>query len=126
MLSRNSENYEWTSHAKYKMQHYRLSENRIKKVIRKPERVETGIAPKTIAVMQPTKTKRYQEIWVMYKKLRVKSPACTKASAGEKELRGGGKERIRIISAWIYPGKSPAKSPIPQEILDEVNEEIED
>lgn len=78
---------------------YGISEGRIKRVIRFPKRLEEGIVPNTIAVMQPAGTKRYQEIWVMYK---VQKP------------------KLKIITAWRYPGKSPERDPIPKEVIEEV------
>ena len=96
---KDDQRYSWTRHAFMKMRYYGISEGRIKRIIRYPKRIEEGIASNTIAVMQPTGTKRYQEIWVMYK------------------LH---KSKIRIITAWRYPGKSPERDPIPVEIIKEV------
>jgi len=95
--------YLWTAHARLKMRQYGLSEGRVKRIIRFPARYEEGIAPKTVAVMQPAGSKRYQEIWVMYK-------LAKRANA----------KSIKIITAWRYPGKSPLRDPIPQEILQEI------
>lgn len=93
LLKKSSTLY-WTAHSKAKMHFYRLSEARVKRVIHSPKRVEEGIAPKTIAMMQPAsiKTKNNkqawsQEIWVMI----------------QDEKRKGVKRR-KIISAWRYPG----------------------
>ena len=58
--------YIWTNHSKMKMRHYRLTESRIKRVIRHPTRVEEGILEGAIAAMQPAEGKKYSEIWVMY------------------------------------------------------------
>lgn len=92
----------WTEHAKRKMLHYRLSESRIRGVLAHPKRSERGIAPGTIALMQPTgTTKRPTEIWVMYQR------------TGKKK---------RIITAWRYPGKSPLREVIP--IPDDIREEL--
>lgn len=95
----------WTKHSKRKMQYYQLSESRLKRVLNNPKRKELGIAPGTVAVMQSTGSKkRPTEIWLMYQ-----------------NLRGG---KIRIITAWRYPGKSPIRGPIPipEEILKELGE----
>lgn len=97
----------WTSHAKMKMNFYRLSEGRVRRVLHTPMRIEEGIAEDTIAMMQPvsmTKTVKgaedwNQEIWVMI----VEAPS----------------ER-RVISAWRYPGKTKAGEPLPREILNEM------
>ncbi|KKU93977.1 MAG: hypothetical protein UY26_C0003G0127 [Candidatus Jorgensenbacteria bacterium GW2011_GWA1_48_13] len=91
--------YSWTTHSFGKMREYGISESRIKRIIRFPKRTEEGIVPDTVAVMQPAGTKRYQEIWVMYA---VRKP------------------KLRIITAWRYPGKSPERDPIPAEIIEEV------
>ena len=94
----------WTKHSKRKMKYYRLSEARIKRVLNNPKRKEMGIAPGTVAVMQPTSSKHSSEIWAMYK-----------------NLKG---VKIKLITAWRYPGKSPIRGPIPipQEILEELGE----
>ena len=49
-----------------KMNHYRLTESRVKRIIRHPARVEEGILEGAIAAMQPAEGKKYSEIWVMY------------------------------------------------------------
>ena len=93
----------WTKHSKEKMQYYNLSENRVLRILRKPDRKEEGIAPKTIAAMQITGTKKHPtEAWMMYQ------------IASEKL------KRIKIISAWRYPGRTPTgKKPIiPEDILE--------
>ena len=91
-----SEKYIWTKHSQYKMRHYGLSAQRIKRIIRHPARVEEAIVPGLIAVMAPAKK---QEIWAMYRLT---------------------KTQIKIITAWRYPGKSSERNPIPQEILNEI------
>jgi len=100
----------WTKHAQSKMRQYHLSGNRLERVLRKPDRKELGIAPRTIAVMQITGTKKHQtEIWLMYQieKFKIKNSKFKK---------------IKIISAWRYPGRSPAGQPppIPEDILWEI------
>ncbi len=100
----------WTQHAKSKMRQYRLSKSRILRVLYRPSRTEKGIAPETIAVMQPAsnpithtnmrygaKRKKVGEIWLMYQ--------------DTQKMR-------KIITAWRYPGKSPIgeKIPIPEDI----------
>jgi hypothetical protein len=107
---KSTENLFWTKHAKEKMRYYQLSENRLKRVLRNPKRIEKGIAPNTIAIMQPAGTKKHPtEIWLMYqiKKFKVK---------------GLESKVIRIISAWRYPGISPIGEPppIPEDILAEL------
>lgn len=103
--------YVWTQHAKAKMAYYGLSESRVKRVLRNPLRREEGIAPKTIACMQPSsiKTKNNektwsQEIWVMAQVDKKKS--------------------TKIISAWRYPGKSKLRASLPDEIQSEIEEAL--
>ena len=85
------------------MRYYRLSPQRVKRVIRNPLRVEEGIADDTIAAMQPFGNKKDKEIWVMV--------ADTK-------------EKRKIISAWIYPARTKAGEPLPEEIIREFREAL--
>lgn len=120
---KNDDKYRWTNHVKGKMVYYGISESLIKRIVRFPKRKETGVAEKTIAVMQPTSNKKKpQEIWVMYQLRRPQGS----------ELRTYGKavaseEKKTIISAWRYPGISPVgkKIPIPDEILQELENLVE-
>src|SRR5262249_22260655 len=75
-----SMNMLFTRHARAKMSFYKLSEQRVRRVLHSPKRVEEGIAPKTVAAMQAAQS---HEIWVMFQD----SPTGRK-----------------IISAWRYPG----------------------
>ncbi len=75
----------------------------MRSVINSPKRVEEGIAPKTVAMMQPASLKNAhgkqtwsQEIWVM--------------AQDEKSRR-------KIISAWRYPGMTKPKSEITIDLL---------
>lgn len=119
---KNDEKYSWTNHVGRKMMFYGLSVDRIKRVIRSPKRSEKGVAPDTIAVMQPAGTiKRPSEIWVMYAvaKPRVKSSSSSKVH----KVPESGKKII--ITAWRYPGVSPIRDeiPIPGDILEELKRE---
>jgi hypothetical protein len=103
---KNTERVFWTKHCKEKMKFYGLSENRLKRLLSNPERIEKGIAPKTIAIMQPAGTKKHPtEIWLMYQKA---------------------EKRIKIITAWRYPAISPMgeEIPIPRNILSELRTTI--
>jgi len=105
-LPKNDEKVSWTKHVKGKMRQYQLSERRLRRVLRHPTRKEIGVAPETIAVMQPTGTKKHPtEIWLMYQVVN---------------------RKIRIISAWRYPGKSPIGEPppIPDDILEYLDDII--
>lgn len=99
-----------------KMRFYNISESRLKRALRSPNRKEEGIAPNTLAVMQRTGTRKHPtEIWVMYQMINLKRKMpCLPA--------GRQSAKLRIISAWRYPGISPAgkEIPIPQDILEEL------
>ncbi len=113
-LLEGSEKTHWTKHVQAKMRQYHLSESRLRRVLRKPDRKELGIAPRTVAIMQITGTKKHPtEIWLMYQitKLKIKNK----------------KSKItKIISAWRYPARSPIGEPppIPEDILWEIKHEI--
>lgn len=70
------ENYVWTRHSEYKLQQYALSKQRIRRVIRHPDRIEKSIVPGMIAAMQIAGTsKNRQEIWTMYE-IRSENSSC--------------------------------------------------
>jgi len=97
-------NLNWTKHIKEKMRQYQLSEKRLIRILRRPERKELGIASDTVAVMQTAGTKKHPyEIWLMYQII---------------------KSKIKMISAWKYPGKSPVREPppIPEDVLENLEE----
>lgn len=90
---------------RYKMRQYAISEQRIKGVLRYPDRVERSIVPNMIAAMRiHGSAKRRQEIWVMY----------------ERKKSGVARGSVRCISAWRYPGISPKRDPVPGAILEEL------
>lgn len=101
----------WTMHVTQKMMYYGISEGLVRRVIHTPARVEEGVAPGTTAVMQPTGGKHKKEVWVMYQPLKVKTKI--------------GRPKLRVITAWRYPGVSPVRSavPIPNDILLELMNE---
>jgi hypothetical protein len=117
-IPKNTEKYEWTQHAVIKMKQYSLTAQRILRVVKNPQRTEEGIVKNTIAVMQPSsfstkdgKRVWTREIWAMYQIKR-------KAQSGK--IKAFGQQKIRIISAWRYPGVSPKRDPIPEDILREL------
>ena len=126
--------YYWTKHSLAKMAFYGLSESRVKRILRFPQRTEKGIAPETIASMQTSGSKKHPyEIWVMYQiKNQIRQQADKVKSANwrtKSNPPAGGKNRnqqtikqIIIISAWKYPGitKPGEPIPIPQDILEEI------
>jgi len=117
-IPKNTEKYEWTQHAVFKMKQYGLTAQRILRVVKNPQRTEEGIVKNTIAVMQPSsfstkngKRTWSREIWAMYQ---------IKRKMQNAKLKNFGQQRIRLISAWRYPGVSPKRDPIPEEILREI------
>jgi len=98
----------WTKHVIQKMKYYGLSENKLRNVMWRPERVEEGIAPDTVAIMQPYGSlKKPKEIWLMYQ-----------------IFSWQGKKKKRIISAWRYPAVSPRGKEIyiPDDVMKIINE----
>lgn len=94
----------WTQHSRRKMRFYKLSEQRVKRILNSPHRVEEGIAPNTIAMMQAAGSKKHSyEIWTMIQKK---------------------KENLKVISAWKYPGRTKAGEFLPIEIIREINEAV--
>ena len=94
------EKLSWTKHAEAKMRFYHLSKQRVQRVLHSPKRIEDGIAPNTIAMMQLAGSQKHpSDIWVMIQETKV---------------------RRRIISAWRYPGRTKPGDPLPEEILKEL------
>lgn len=93
-------------HCRFKLKQYGLSPNKIKRIIRFPDRKEEGIAPNTIAVMQLKNKKdpKKGEIWVMYQ-TKVKSQKSKVKITSQKSKLAGAK--TKIISVWVFPGISP-------------------
>ena len=109
---KDDKDFKWTRHIKDKMLFYHISEQKIKAILKSPDRREEGIAPNTSAVMKRNdKPKRQEEIWVMYSAAGASSKFKVKSS------------KLILVSAWRYPGKSkPGKEiPIPEDILAELN-----
>jgi len=102
---KNTKEIYWTRHVKEKMQYYGLGEGRLRRILKSPARQEKGIAPRTIALMQPAGAKKPSEIWLMYQQ------------NGQKK---------KMISAWRYPGISPIGKPIPipENIVEELKKEL--
>lgn len=103
--------YIWTNHAQMKLRHYRLTEARIKRVIRYPSRIEESIVEGAVACMQPSEGKQYSEIWAMYVLIKSKDKSQKIKAIGTK---------MKIITAWRYPGKSPERDPVPANVLREI------
>jgi len=115
-IPKNTEDLVWTNHSIEKMKQYQLSEQRIRRVLYTPKRREEGIAPNTIAVMQSTGSAKHPtEIWIMYQLINPKHEIPNSKRIGI--------NKIRIISAWRYPGTSPIRTipDIPPEVWDILN-----
>lgn len=98
----------WTAHSREKMRFYGLSEARLKRVIHSPQRIEEGIAPDTVAMMQSAGSAKHPyEIWLMMQTKR--------QGSGVKR-----QEITKIISAWRYPGRTKPGQSLPAEILREL------
>lgn len=114
---KNDHKCQWTNHVAQKMRYYGISESLIKRIVRFPKRTQYGIAPDTVAVMQPTANKKKpQEIWVMYQEKSQKKYHVSGITYQGKQNAAMEKamEKINtlenkkiIISAWRYPGVTP-------------------
>jgi len=115
-LPKDTKEMRWTRHIKEKIRQYQLSERRLLRVLRKPERKEVGVAPETIAAMQTAGTRKHPyEIWIMYQ---IKNSKF--------KIQNSKLKQVRMISAWKYPGKSPIRKPppIPEDVLENLEEII--
>ncbi|KKR19510.1 MAG: hypothetical protein UT50_C0032G0004 [Candidatus Moranbacteria bacterium GW2011_GWA2_39_41] len=134
-LPKNNDRYQWTLHSIEKMKFYGLSEQKVLGIVKRPKRKEEGIVKNTIAVMQPVsvkmdakgKTTWKTEIWAMYQTRKArKSKVSSLKSKEDLKMQFFQKllnpDKIKIISAWRYPGVSPEHNPIPEEILREIAE----
>ena len=115
----------WTAHSRAKMRFYGLSEQRVRRVIHSPKRIEEGIAPTTIAMMQPsivTSGKRHV-VWNKgAKKIVTSEGGVGRDETWKQEIWVMIKEekaRRKIISAWRYPGMTKPGDPLPPEIMRE-------
>lgn len=102
------------------MRFYKLSEQRVRRVLHAPKRIEEGIAPKTVAMMQPSS-------------VRLERTTEGKARNGQREetwnheiwvMIQDARNKRKVISAWRYPGKTRPGQALPNEILREINEAI--
>jgi|SRR3989344_2015175 len=112
----------WTEHSKAKMRQYGLSVSKLLGILRKPERIEEGIVPETMAVMQTNKRYVNKNLKLNFLKNRWQS----KSAPGEiwlmyKDVKNSSGQLRKIISAWRYPGISkPGESTIPEDIRREL------
>jgi len=120
-LNSKTDKYQWTNHSLMKMRYYGLSQQRVKRVIKSPERIEEGIVEKTIASMQTAGSEKHPyEIWVMYQTPKLKATPKVEDKKTKLFSLLNSDKKLKIISAWRYPGKSPKNNPIPEEILQEI------
>jgi hypothetical protein len=97
---------------------YRISEQKIKSILKSPDRSEEGIAPNTVAVMKRNDTqKRKEEIWVMYQ-----TKSTLKKQEEKSVLKRLRRHKRTMISAWRYPGttKPGERVPVPDDIAEEL------
>lgn len=99
----------WTHHADGKMAFYGLSKQRIMRVIHSPKRIEEGVAPKTVAMMQPASVKTMASRPTLVKKVSEKALKETWSQEIWVMVQDLGKQR-KIISAWRYPGTTKPRS----------------
>ena len=112
--------FSWTAHIKNKMLYYGISEQKIRAILKSPDRAEQGIAEGTNAVMKKKSAKKNsEELWVMYAETKKIKP-----TSGIDLGRKPGK--LLMISVWRYPGVSkPGKAiPIPDDIREELGKLI--
>ena len=137
-IPKDNDKYQWTAHSVMKMRQYGLSAQRVLRVVRAPHRKEEGIVKKTVAVMQPVSFKTDKEgkrtwgseIWVMYQTRKAgisnfQFPISKQTQKSKLNIFNSASQKIRIISAWKYPGVSPKNNPVPEDILREL-EELDD
>jgi hypothetical protein len=118
---KDNDKFSWTKHVVEKMKFYALTPQRVVRIINHPERKEEAVVPECVAVMQSLGTKRKTEIWAMYKTLNK-----TQNSISKTQGIGMNNKKIKIISAWRYPGVSPKRQvPIPEDILEELETIVE-
>ncbi len=112
-IPKNTRYLVWTKHIAKKMMFYGLSATKVKSVLSRFDRSESGIAPDTTAVMKKSGSAKHPyEIWVMYQ---------------DKEITQDGiKNRARVvITAWRYPGVSKPREaiPMPEGLMAELEQE---
>lgn len=91
------------------MAFYKLSEQRVVRVMHSPKRIEEGVAPKTVAMMQPASIKTAASRPTFAKKVDATSKKETWSQEIWVMVQDLGKQR-KIISAWRYPGMTKPRS----------------
>jgi hypothetical protein len=120
----------WTRHADAKMAFYKLSKQRVLRVIHSPKRIEEGVAPKTVAMMQPASVRIRTEAipsdvphrsaeWSRRTSFNSDSASKQKETWAQEiwvMVQDLGKQR-KIISAWRYPGMTKPRSEVSMDAL---------
>lgn len=95
----------WTRHAEKKIREHALSMSRVLRAIHSPDRIESGLAENTIAVIKKTGSIKHPfEIWVMFS--------------------DRGEERT-IVSAWRYPGATKPGEALPISLINRISMELD-
>lgn len=95
----------WTRHAEKKLREHALSVSRILRAIHSPDRIESGLAENTIAVIKKAGSVKHPfEIWVMFSD-----------KTGERT----------IISAWRYPGVTKPGEALPEGLINRISIELD-
>jgi len=114
----------WTHHARAKMNFYKLSEARVLRVLNSPKRIEDGVAPKTVAMMQPTSLTFKIDKGVVSSDVphpHLERGRKTQSVSGSTKetwtqeiwvMTEDSSNHRTIISAWRYPGKTKPRSEI--------------
>jgi hypothetical protein len=121
-----------THHAREKMAYYRLSEQRVRRVLNSPRRIEEGVAPKTIAAMAPASLQAARagmHRGFLFRKSPPQKPESSKPTFAKASMeKETWSQEIwvmvqdvptgrKIISAWRYPGVTKPRSELTKEIL---------
>ncbi len=103
--------FKWTDHAKRKVMHYGLSPNKIKSIIRAPQRLEESIVEGVAAAMRVAGSRKNPyEVWTMFQVIEKRGKDI---KMNGKKLPGKPQKQIKIISAWKYPGFTEPGDPVP-------------
>lgn len=103
------------------MAFYRLSKQRVMRVIHSPRRIEEGVAPKTVAMMQPTAVRSVVPSEISHGDAKLSRGTYTKQKEFWSQeiwvmVQDLGKQR-KIISAWRYPGMTRPRSEVAMDAL---------
>ena len=106
----------WTHHAQAKMAFYKLSKARVLRVLHSPKRIEEGVAPKTVAMMQPVSLKTSASKSTPFmNSSRAWNIGTTQEEGWTQEIwvmMQDSRDSRTIISAWRYPGKTKPNSEV--------------